>query len=295
MFDIIGDALGAVKEFFGELGASYLRNTLEDMFTLIDDATALIAGEIAKTPEDWNSDLFTTLQSISETVILPIGTMIITAILCYEIISMVVNQNHIARDGGETSFFFIIIFKAMAGVYFLAHSWEIACAIFDVGAHIVKTVTNGYLTGTAESLGVWGLNTFNDEIEALEGADLLIVIIEASLVSLAMSIMSVIIMVILYGRMVEIYMYLSVAPIPFSTLLNREWGQIGNNYIRSLLALAFQTFFIIICVVIFNVMVTGIVDEGLKNGLKHVLIYSVLLCVMLFKSGGIAKSIFNAH
>ncbi len=295
MFDIIGEAINAVKDFFGDLGKSYLRNTLDDMFTLIDDATSMIAGEIAKTPGDWNSEIFTTLQNVSETVILPIGTMIITAILCYEIISMVVNQNHIGRDGGETSFFFIIIFKAMAGVYFLAHSWEIACAIFDVGAYIVRTVTGGYLTGTAESLGVWGLNAFNDEIEAMGDADLIVVIVEAALVSGAMSIMSILIMVVLYGRMIEIYMYLSVAPIPFSTLLNREWGQIGTNYIKTLCALAFQTFFIIICVVIFNVMVGGIVVEGLKSGLRHVLIYAVLLCVMLFKSGSISRSIFNAH
>lgn len=118
-------------------------------------------------------------------------------------------------------------------------------AIFDVGSHIVTEVTNGYLTGTSESLGTWGLNTFDDEIAAMNLGELIAATLEAILVNTAMSIMATLIMIVLYGRMMEIYMYISIAPIPFSTLLNKEWGMIGTNYIRTLCALAFQSFLLL--------------------------------------------------
>lgn len=295
MEDIINDAIDAIGEFFHDLFAAVLRDRLDAMFQFVDDSTSLISGEVATSPSNWNTTIFTTLQNISTDVILPIGTMIITALLCYEIITMVINQNHMGRDGGETSFFFIIIFKACVAVYVLSHCWEITMAIFDVGSHIVTTVSAGYLTPTADSLGIWGLNAFNAEIDAMGVGELMSACLEAILVNTAMSVMAVLIEVVLFGRMMEIYMYISVAPIPFSTLINKEWGMIGTNYIRTLCALAFQTFFIIICVVIFNALVASIVTTTLIKGMWDVLLYTVLLCMSLFKSGTISRSIFNAH
>lgn len=295
MFDIIGDAIDAIEDFFHDLFAALLRDKLDAMFGFIDDSTSLISGEVAKTPADWNSTIFSTLESISTNVILPIGVMIITALLCYEIITMVINQNHIGRDGGETSFFFIIIFKAVIAVYVLSHCWDITMGIFDVGSSIVTSVSGGYLEPTADSLGIFGLNAFNDEIDAMSVGELISACLEAILVNTGMSVMALLIEVVLFGRMMEIYMYISVAPIPFSTLINKEWGMIGTNYIRTLCALAFQTFFIIICVVIFNALVAGIVETTLIQGMWDVLLYTVLLCMMLFKSGTISRSIFNAH
>lgn len=295
MEDIINDAIDAIEEFFHDLFAAVLRDRLDAMFQFVDDATGLVSGEVAKTPANWNSTIFNTLHNISTDVILPIGTMIITALLCYEIITMVINQNHMGRDGGETSFFFIIIFKACVAVYVLSHCWEITMAIFDVGSFIVTKVSAGYLDPTAESLGIWGLNTFNAEIDAMNIGELMAACMEAILVNTGMSIMSLLIEVVLFGRMMEIYMYISIAPIPFSTFINKEWGMIGNNYIRTLCALAFQTFFIIICVVIFNALVASITTTTLVKGMWDVLLYTVLLCMMLFKSGTISRSIFNAH
>lgn len=295
MEDIIEDAVEAIEEFFEDIFRGVLENRLETMFSFVDDATGQIANEIGKSPETWNSTIFNTLKSISTTVILPIGTMIITAILCYEIINMVVNGNHMSRDGGETSFFFIIIFKAMVGVYMLSHCFDITMAIFDVGSHIVNSVTGSYLTGDANSVGAFTIATFQSEINSMNLTELVGATIEAILINTALSIMSILILIILYGRMMEIYMYISVAPIPFATLINKEWGNIGTNYIRSLMALAFQTFFIIICVVIFNSLLTNISTTGLIKGMWDVLLYTVLLCIMLFKSGGISRSIFNAH
>jgi len=293
MEDIIEDALDAINDFVFDLFEGILRGRLETMFEFVDDATGIISSEVAETPNSWNSTIFSTLQTISSTVILPIGTMIITAILCYEIISKVIESNY--GRGGETKMIFVLVFKAMVGVFLLAHCFDITLAIFDVGSHVVREVTSNYLSGTADSLGVWGVDTFDAEISRMSLGELIGATLEAILVNTALSIMSICIMVILYGRMMEIYMYISIAPIPFATFLNREWGAIGNNYVRNLLALAFQTFFIIICVVIFNALLTNISTVGLIRGMWDVLLYTVLLCIMLFKSGTISKSIFNAH
>lgn len=295
MEDIITDAIDAIEEFFEDMFRGLLEDRLQTMFDFVDDATGIVSSEVGKTPNTWNSTIFNTLQSISDTVILPIGTMIITALLCYEIITMVINGNHMGRDGGETSFFFIIIFKAMVAVYLLGHSFEITMAVFDVGSHIVNTVTGSYLTKDADSLAAFGLDAFRNEINNMDLIELMGATLEAILINTGLSIMSIIIVIILYGRMMEIYMYISVAPIPFATFLNKEWGIIGTNYIRTISALSFQTFFIIICVVMFNALVTNISTSGLIRGMWDVLLYTVLLCIMLFKSGSISKSIFNAH
>jgi hypothetical protein len=119
---------------------------------------------------------------------------------------------------------------------------------------------------------------------------------ETLIISNAMKLLSILITVILYGRMIEIYLTCSIAPIPFATLTNREWGQIGNNYIRGLLALAFQGFFMMICVAIYALLVQSIiVTDNIHKSILQIAAYTVILCFTLFKTGSLSKSIFNAH
>ena len=294
MADIITDALEAMETFFEDLFGSILYNNLNNMFGFIDSATGMIGLEVEKTPAEWNPAIFGVLGDIATNVLLPIGTIIITALFCYEIFHMVVNQNHMLHDG-DIKFFFVILMKAVIAVYLLSNCWDITLAIFDVGSHIVSEVTGSYLGNSADSLGVWGANEFNLEIASMNVAELIGACLESVLINTALSIMAMLIMVILFGRMMEIYMYISIAPIPFATFINKEWATVGTNYVKNLCALAFQAFFIIICVVMFNVLVSNIAVTGLLQGMWDVLTYSVLLCIMLFKSGSISKSICNAH
>ena len=154
--------------------------------------------------------------------------------------------------------------------------------------------------------GVIGAETAIDidpMIEAMETAmgsmevgELVVLALETMLVSLCMKIMSVLITVLLYGRMIEIYLYTSVAPIPFATFSNREWGQVGNNYFRGLLALGFQGFFMMVCVGIYAVLVSTIqISDNMHSALFGVAAYTVILCFSLMKTGSLSKAIFNAH
>ena len=178
----------------------------------------------------------------------------------------------------------------------LSYTFDITMAIFDVGNHIV-TRAGGIVSGSTTIDVTDTLKTmFDSQIDTMGIGELIGLGIETMIVSLCMKIMSVLITVILYGRMIEIYLYVSVAPVPFATLSNRESGSIGSNYIKGLCALAFQGFFIMVCLGIYSVLVSGVAVAGnLHSALWSVAAYTVILCFSLFKTGSLSKSIFNAH
>ena len=252
-----------------------------------------IAAEVGQTPQGWNANIFSMIQTLSENVIVPIAGLVITYILCYELISMVTEKNNM--HDVDTSMFFKWVFKAFVAVYLVTHTFDITMAVFDMAQHVVSGAA-GVIGGSTEIDVAAALASMQDGLDAMEIPELLLLVMETSLVSLCMKIMSVLITVILYGRMIEIYLYCSVSPIPFATMTNREWGQIGNNYLKSLFALGFQGFLIMICVGIYAVLVNSmIIADNLHSAIFSLAAYTVILCFSLFKSGALAKSIFSAH
>ena len=183
------------------------------------------------------------IQTLSENVIVPIAGLVITYVLCYELISMVTEKNNM--HDVDTSMFFKWVFKAFVAVYLVTHTFDITMAVFDMAQHVVSGAA-GVIGGSTEIDVAAALASMQSGLDAMEIPELLLLVMETSLVSLCMKIMSVLITVILYGRMIEIYLYCSVSPIPFATMTNREWGQIGNNYLKSLFAIGFQGFLIMI-------------------------------------------------
>lgn len=290
----MGAIIDKITEFIKEMLQGWVLDNLSTMFTDVNDKVGTIAGEVGKTPSSWNSGIFSMIQSLSENVMVPIAGMIISAILCYELITMVMDKNNMHEIGSE--FFFRYLVKACIAVLFVSYTFDITMAIFDVGNHIV-TKAAGVITGNASIDVTATLQTmFNTQLSTMGIGELIGLGIETMIVSLCMKIMSVLITVILYGRMIEIYLYVSVAPVPFATLSNREWGSIGSNYIKGLCALAFQGFFIMVCVGIYSVLVSGVAVAGnLHSALWSVAAYTVILCFSLFKTGSLSKSIFNAH
>ena len=140
------------------------------------------------------------------------------------------------------------------------------------------------------------LDTLETTLEAMEIGPLFGLLLQSMIVQVGMQILSIIIFVIVYGRMIEIYLMTSLAPIPFSTFGNREQSMIGQNYLRSLFALGFQGFLIMICVGIYAVLIQGIsVSSDVIASIWGVMGYTVLLCFTLFKTGTLAKSVFSAH
>ena len=263
------------------------------MFTDVNEKTGTIAQQVGQTPQGWNGSIFAMIQGLSQTVIVPIAGMIITFVLCYELISMVTERNNLHDT--DTWMFFKWVFKAFVAVYLVTNTFNITMAIFDVGQRLVSAAA-GVIGGNTSLDVASTITTLETSMETMELGELLQLAMETMLVSMCMKIISILITVVLYGRMIEIYLYTSVAPVPFATLTNREWGQVGNNYARGLIALGFQGFFIMVIVGIYCVLVNSMtVAADIHSALFSIAAYTVILCFALFKTGSVSKSIFNAH
>ena len=285
--------LDAINEWIKEILLGAINGNLSTMFGDVNEKVGTIAAEVGQTPQGWNASIFSMVQTLSENVIVPIAGLVITYVLCYELISMIVEKNNMHEM--DTFMFFKWFFKAWVAVFLVTHTFDITMAVFDVAQHVVSGAS-GVISGSTSIDAAAALSSMQAGLEAMDIPELLLLVIETGLVSLCMKIMSVLITVILYGRMIEIYLYCSVAPIPFATMTNREWGQVGNNYLKSLLALGFQGFLIMICVAIYAVLVNNmIIADSLHSAIFSLAAYTVLLCFNLMKSGSLAKSIFAAH
>lgn len=290
MFGIIDK----ITEFIKEMLQGWVHSNLTAMFNDVNEKVGTIAGEVSKTPSTWNSGIFNMIKSLSENVVVPIAGMIITFVLCYELITMIMEKNNM--HDFDSSLFFRYLFKACIAVWLLSNTFDIAMAVFDVGSHIVTHAGASISGSTSLDVEATLTSMFENNIDSMGIGELIGLGMETMIISLCMEIMSVLITVILYGRMIEIYLYVSVAPIPFSTWTNREWGNIGSNYFKGLFALAFQGFFIMVCVAIYAVLVSSIsVADNLHSALWAVAAYTVILCFSLLKTGSLSKSIFNAH
>ena len=226
MFDNIFEA---IEQWMRELLSGMISSNLSTMFTDVNEKTGEIAAQVGQTPQGWNGNIFSLIRNLSDSVIMPIAGMVITFVLCYELITMLTEKNNMHEI--DTWMFFKYFFKMWVAVYLVGHTFEITMAVFDVGQYVVSAA-GGAISGQT-SINVDSLITQMDAAMVSMGiGELAVLALETMLVSLGMKIMSVIITVILFVRMIEIYLYTSVAPIPFATLSNREWGQVGNNYFR---------------------------------------------------------------
>ena len=270
-----------ITEAIKDILIGLIKSSLDNMFTSVNEQVGTIAGQVGQTPQGWNAGIFNLIQNISQTVIVPIAGLIITFVLCYELITMVTQKNNFHEF--ETYNIFLWIFKAYVAIYLVTNTFNITMAVFDVGQHVVNNAA-----------GV--ISRIVDALEDMELGDLFLLSMETMLISVTMHILSIIITVILYGRMIEIYLYTSIAPIPFATMTNKEWGNIGNNYLKGLFALAFQGFFMMVCVGIYAVLVNAMtISSDLHAAMFSVAAYTVILAFSLFKTGSLSKSIFNAH
>ena len=290
MFDSIFEA---IEEWMRELLTGMVQSNLTTMFTDVNDKTGQIAAQVGQTPQGWNSSIFNMIQGLSNSVIIPIAGMIITFVLCYELISMLTERNNMHEI--DTWMFFKYFVKMWIAVYLVSNTFTITMAVFDVGQSVVNSAA-GVLNGDTAIDISEAIADIETTMEAMEIGDLVVLALETLIVSFGMKIMSVVITVIMYGRMIEIYLYTSVAPIPFATMSNKEWGQIGLNYFRGLFALAFQAFLMMVCVGIYAVLVSSLQMSGdLSSALFGVAAYTVILCFSLMKTGSLSKSIFNSH
>lgn len=290
MFDGL---LTAIEDWIRELFSGMVTSNLQTMFSDVNQKTSEIASQVGQTPQGWNGSVFSMIQGLSNNVIVPIAGIIITMVLCYELISMLTERNNLHEV--DTWMFFKYFVKMWVAVYLVSNTFNIVMAVFDIGQSVVSSAA-GYITGRA-AIDVSGMiATMETAMESMGIPELMMLSIETALVSLCMKLISILIMVILYGRMIEIYLYSSVAPIPFATMSNREWGQIGTNYFRGLFALAFQGFLMMVCVGIYAVLVSTMnITGNIHMALFEIAAYTIILCYSLMKTSSLSKSIFNAH
>ena len=282
-----------IEEAIKNLLIGWIESNLTGMFSDVNEKVGTIATEVGKTPSTWNGSIFSMIRSLSESVIVPIAGIIITYVLCYELITMVTERNNM--HDFDTFMFFKWFFKAFIAIYIVTHTFDIVMAVFDLGQHVVMGAA-GSISGNT-SIDIDSTLAFmRTGMEEMGIGELLGLSIETLIISLCLKIMSIIITVILYGRMIEIYCTVSVAPIPVATMTNREWGQIGNNYLKGLFALAFQGFLIMVCVGIYAVLINNmIIASNIHSALFSIAAYTVILCFSLFKTGSLSKSLFGAH
>ncbi len=283
----------AIEEWIRTLLTNMVDSNLTTMFADVNEKTGQIVSQVGQTPQGWNGGIYSMIQNLSNSVIMPIAGIIITFVLCYELISMLTEKNNMHDI--DTWMLFKYFFKMMIAVYLVSNTFTITMAVFDLGQTVVNSAA-GVISGET-AIDVSSLIAQMDTaMESMEIGELVVLALETLLVSFCMKVMSIVITIICYGRMIEIYLYTSVAPIPFATMTNREWGQIGNNYFRGLFALAFQAFLMMVCVGIYGVLIATIhISADIHAALFGVAGYTVLLCYTLLKTSSLSKQIFGSH
>ncbi len=270
-----------------------IMGNLDGMFDQINSEVGEVAANVGTTPAAWNAGVFSMIRSLSDNVVVPIAGMIITFVLCYELISMLMEKNNF--HDFETYAIYKWILKAFIAVYLVTHTFDITMAIFELAQNVVQQ-SAGIITGTTSIDFATVIGDVSTQLQAMELGELFGLLVETMLLKITMPILSFCVMIVLVGRMIEIYIYCSIGAIPFATMTNREWGQMGNNYLRGLVALGLQGFFIMICVAIYAVLVGQITSgSNLHLAIWQCAGYTVLLCFSLFKTGAVSRSIFNAH
>jgi len=265
----------------------------ENMFASVNEQIGGIADQVGQTPQMWNANIFNMIQNLSETVVLPIAGIILTFVACYELIQMIIGQNNMHNF--EPVQIYKWFFKTAIAVFILTNTFTIVMAVFDLAQHVVNS-SSGLITGNLE-VGVGDtLDAFRTELESMGFFELIGLWLETFIVSLSLQILNVVIFIVIFGRMLEIYLTVSIAPIPFATMTNRDWGSMGNNYIKALVALGFQGFFIMVCVAIYAALVQAIPTAANAHAaIWTVLAYTILLSFSLFKTGSLSKAMFGTH
>jgi hypothetical protein len=284
--------LEQITDWLKSMIISGIMGNLSGMFDSVNQQVGQIAGDVGTTPVNFSPAVFSMIRNISESVILPIAGMVLTFIACYELIQMLIEHNNLANF--ETWTFFKWVFKTFLAVTLISNTFNITMAVFDVAQQVISR-SGGLISGST-SVSDATLTAMQATLEGMDLGPLLGLYLQTFVVQVTMLALSAIIFVIVYGRMVEIYLMVSLAPIPFATFGNHEQSHTGQNYLRSLFALGFQGFLIMICVGIYAVLIQNLsFSDNIISSIWGVMGYTVLLAFTLFKTGGLAKSVFAAH
>jgi len=283
--------LNAIGEWFRELFVGGIISNFTSMFDEVNTKVGEIASDVGQTPLGWNAPVYNMIKTLSETVIIPVAGMILTFVLCYELITMITEKNNMAEF--DTFNLFKWFFKTFVAAYILTHTFDIVMGVFTVAQWAVNKSAG--VIGSRLDI-VMAMADLEAQLAAMGIGELIGLYLESAILGLAMKAISLCVFIIIYGRMIEIYLTCSLAPIPLATMVNHEWGSMGNNYLKSLFALAFQGFLIMVCVAIYAILLQSVTSSSnIHTAVWGCAGYSVLLCLTLFRSSNLAKGILGAH
>ena len=283
----------SITDWLKEVLVSGIGSNLSGMFDSTNEQIGEIAGQVGLTPQAWNSGIFSMIQNLSNNVILPLAGAILAIVMTLELIQLITDRNNL--NDVDTWMFFKWVFKSAAAVLIVSNTWTIVMGIFDAAQSVVNGAA-GVMIGNT-SIDISSVVTdLESRLMEMDVGPLLGLWFQSLFVGICTWAITICIFIVIYGRMIEVYLVTSVAPIPMATMANREWGQMGQNYLRTLFALGFQAFLIMVCVAIYSVLVQNISVSGeISNAIWTCMGYTVLLCFCLFKTSSLARSVFNAH
>ena len=283
----------SITDWLKEILVDGIIANLSGMFDSTNQQVSQIVGDVGLTPQAWNSGIFNMIQNLSNTVILPIAGAILAFVMTLELIQLITDKNNL--HDVDTWMFFKWVFKSAAAVLIVTNTWTIVMGIFDAAQSVVSSAA-GIIVGNT-SIDITTLMTdMETRLMDMDVGPLFGLWFQSLFVGICTWAITICIFIVIYGRMIEVYLVTSIAPIPMATMVNREWGQMGQNYLRSLLALGFQAFLIVVCVAIYSVLVQNIaISTEISAAIWTCMGYTVLLCFCLFKTSSLAKSVFNAH
>ena len=282
-----------ITEWLKEVLISGITDNLTGMFDATNQKVAEISAQVGTTPQAWNGGIFNMIHHLSESVIVPIAGAVLAFVMTLELMQLITEKNNM--NDVDTWMFFKWAFKSAAAVLIVTNTWNIVMCVFDMAQSVVSSASGVVISDTGIDISAV-LTDLAEKLEEMDIGPLFGLWFQSLFAGICTWALSICIFIIIYGRMIEIYLVTSLAPIPMATMMNREWGSMGQNYLRSLLALGFQAFLIIVCVAIYAVLVQNISTlEDIAAAIWTCLGYTVLLCFCLFKTSSLAKGIFNAH
>ena len=282
-----------ITQWLKEILVGGILNNLSGMFDNVNGQVGQIASQVGRTPQAWNPGIYNMIRTLSENVMMPVAGLILAFVMTLELIQIITDRNNLHDI--EIAVFFRWIFKTAFAIIIVTNTWNIVMGIFDVAQSVVGSAAGLVSSDTSIDISSVTAN-LQTRLMEMDLGPLYGLRLQSIFVGFTMRALTICIFIIVYGRMIEIYLVTSIAPVPMATMLNREWGGAGQNYLRSLFALGFQGFLIIVCVAIYAVLVRGIaVDTDVSKAIWTCMGYTVLLCFTLFKTSSLAKSIFNAH
>ena len=283
----------AITEWLKEILVSGIMSNLSGMFDGVNDKVGEISTQVGMSPQAWNGSIFNMVQNLSENVIMPIAGVILAFVMTLELVQILMDKNNF--HDVETAVFFKWVFKTACAILIVTNTWTIVMGIFDVAQGVVNQASGIIIGDTSIDLSSV-MPDMEERLMEMELGPLFGLWFQSLFVGITMWALTICIFIITYGRMLEVYLVTSVAPIPMAAMLGREWGGMGQNYLKSLFALGFQAFLIMVCVAIYAVLVQNIsVSDDISTAIWTCMGYTVLLCFTLFKTGSLAKSVFSAH